>query len=168
MKKLSGNGQKILKIAHLITASCWVGGALSLVMLYFLKKDISEGAVVHGVNLSTHYLDWAVIIIPGATGCFLTGLIYSVFTNWGFFKHRWITVKWIITITAITFGTFFLGPWETRMMNLTGELGTQALTNSEYLLNQSRHFISGSIQLLSLIFMVAISVLKPWRKRKQI
>jgi hypothetical protein len=40
------------------------------------------------------------------------------FSNWGFFKH-----KWIIAAMAIIFGTFFLGPWETTMINISGALG---------------------------------------------
>ncbi len=45
------------------------------------------------------------IVIPGAT---LT-IIYGVWTNWGFFKQRWIIVKWIVSMLVIIVGTFILG-----------------------------------------------------------
>lgn len=40
------------------------------------------------------FIDYA-IVIPGAILAVATGIIYGIFTKWGFFKHRWITVKWI-------------------------------------------------------------------------
>jgi hypothetical protein len=36
-----------------------------------------------------------------------------------FFKHGWMIFKWIVTIVTILFGTFFLGPWETTMMEIS-------------------------------------------------
>ena len=50
------------------------------------------------------------ILIPGAIVCLITGLLYSLLTPWGFFKYRWVAVKWILTILMIAQGTFFMGP----------------------------------------------------------
>ena len=35
MQKLKANGLKWLKGFHLIAVSCWVGGAVTLILLYF-------------------------------------------------------------------------------------------------------------------------------------
>lgn len=51
----------------------------------------------------------------------MTGLIYGLFTNWFFFKHRWVTAKWILTILAIFSGTFMLGVWEGGMLTMSGQ-----------------------------------------------
>lgn len=77
-------------------------------MLYFLKADVQNGGVLFGINQSTHHVDMLVIVIPGAIGCLITGLIYGIFTNWGFFKHNWMMFKWTITVTAIFLGTVSL------------------------------------------------------------
>jgi hypothetical protein len=103
------------------------------------------------------------VVIPGAIGCLLTGLVYSAFSNWGFFKQKWIIVKWVITISAIFFGTFFLGPWETAMMNISGEMGLAAVEDAQYLYYQRMNFWFGTIQFFVLVFTVWISVFKPWR-----
>ncbi len=84
--------------------------------------------------------------------------------SWEFFKQRWLIVKWIVTITAILSGTFFLGPWETKMMNISGELGLASLTDKEYLYNQRMNLWFGLLQCLVLMTTVWISVFKPWRK----
>lgn len=166
MIKLKRKGLKWLKGFHLIAVSSWIGGALSLILLYFLKKDVNDGQILYGINQSIHHVDMVVVVIPGAFGCLLTGLIYSTFSNWGFFKHGWLTFKWIVTIVAILFGTFYLGPWETNMMEISGKLGMESLVNSDYLYNQRMNLIFGTVQCLILLITVFISIFKPWKKRK--
>ena len=163
MKKLQPRHLRWLKVLHLTCVSCWIGGAVSLLLLYFLKSNIDDGAILYGINRSIHHVDMAVVVVPGAIGCLLTGLAYSTLSNWGFIKQRWITVKWIITVLAILFGTFFLGPWETAMMNISGELGLEALGDQEYLYNQRMNLWFGTLQAMTLVFTVWISVFKPWR-----
>jgi uncharacterized membrane protein len=74
MPRLKAKGLKWLKGFHLIAVSCWVGGAVALILLYFLKSGVTDGEVLYGINQSIHHVDIAVIIIPGAFGCLLTGL----------------------------------------------------------------------------------------------
>lgn len=57
MIKLKSKGLKWLKGFHLIAVSSWIGGALALLLLYFLKKDITDGQVLYGINQS-------IIMIP--------------------------------------------------------------------------------------------------------
>lgn len=165
MIKLKSKGLKWLKGFHLITVSCWIGGAVSLLLLYFLKNGVNDGSVLYGINQSIHHVDMTVVVIPGAIGCLLTGLLYSLFSNWGFFKHKWLIFKWIVTITAILFGTFYLGPWETKMMEISGEQGLAALADKEYLYNQRMNLYFGLLQCLTLLVTLFVSIFKPWRSR---
>jgi len=52
MKKLSAKGLKWLKGFHLIAVACWIGGAVSLLALYFLKEGVSDAGVLYGINRS--------------------------------------------------------------------------------------------------------------------
>ena len=165
MIKLKSNGLKWLKGFHMIAVASWVGGAVSLLTLYFLKKGITDGGVLYGINQSLHHVDMMVVVIPGAFGCLITGLIYSIFSNWGFFKHNWMIFKWIVTITAILFGTFYLGPWETRMMEISGSLGISAFTDPEYRYNEKMNLVFGALQCLLLIVTIFISIFKPWKSK---
>jgi uncharacterized membrane protein len=165
MPKLTAKGLKWLKGFHLVAVSCWIGGGVSLILLYFLKNGVEDGNILYGINQSIHHVDIAVVVIPGALGCLITGLIYSSFSNWGFFKHGWLIFKWIVTVAAILFGTFFLGPWETVMMEISGKLGISSLNNPEYLYNQKMNLIFGATRILVLMVTIFISIFKPWKKR---
>ena len=166
MPKLTSNGVKWLKGFHLIAVACWVGGAVSLISLYFLKTGITDGRVLYGINQSLHHVDMSIVVVPGAIGSLLTGLAYSLLTNWGFFKHNWLTFKWIVTLTAIVFGTFFLGPWESTMMEISGKLGMEALGDAAYQYNQSMNLWFGALQVLILMITIFVSILKPWKAKK--
>ena len=135
-------------------------------MLYFLKDGVADGGVLYGINQSIHHVDMAVVVIPGAFGCLVTGLIYSSFSNWGFFKHTWLVFKWIVTVSAILFGTFFLGPWETKMMEISGKLGLSSLNDPVYLYNEKMNMIFGTVQVLILVTTIFISIFKPWKSKK--
>jgi hypothetical protein len=167
MMKLKANGLKWLKALHLLAVACWVGGGVSLILLYFIKPGLNDAGTLYGINRSIHHVDIAVVVIPGAFGCFITGLVYSIFSNWGFFRHNWIIYKWIVTIVAILFGTFFLGPWETQMMEISGKIGLSSLTDKSYLYNEKMNLIFGSIQVAVLIITIFISIFRPWKKSKQ-
>ncbi|MBN1930687.1 MAG: hypothetical protein JW786_03665 [Desulfobacterales bacterium] len=167
MPKLKAKGLKWLKSFHLIAVSCWVGGAVALILLYFLKDGVTDGGVLYGINQSIHHVDMAVVVIPGAFGCLLTGAIYSLFTNWGFLKHKWLIFKWIVTIAAILIGTFFLGPWEIAMTEISGRLGISSLTDSAYLYNQKMNLVFGTMQVSVLMITIFISIFKPWKSKKE-
>ena len=167
MPKLTANGVKWLKGFHLIAVACWVGGAVSLISLYFLKAGINDGRVLYGINQSLHHVDMSIVVVPGATGTLLSGLAYSLFTKWGFFKHNWLTFKWVITVTAILFGTFFLGPWEANMMEISGKLGMESLGDIAYRYNERMNLVFGTFQVLILMGTIFISILKPWKSKKE-
>ncbi len=163
MNLLGSTGQKGLKGVHLVAVTCWVGGAVSLLLLYFLKSGVDDSGVLYGINQSIHHVDMAVVVIPGAFGCLLTGFAYSLLTRWGFVRHGWIVFKWVITVVAILFGTFYLGPWETNMMEISGDLGIKAINDSEYLYNQRMNLIWGTVQVVFLLATVFVSIFKPWK-----
>ena len=97
----------------------------------------------------------------------LTGLLYSIWTRWGWFKHRWITVKWVICVFGVVFGTYPLGPWLEGMMHMAGDEGLAALSSPEYRHNQGMLMIFGTFQGLTITFAVFLSTLKPWKGRRK-
>jgi len=132
-------------------------------MQFFIDPD--NGGELYGIIATLDFID-LFILVPGAIGTFLTALVYSIWTNWGWFKHNWIIVKWIICIFGMIFGTFWLGPWISEMAQIAQEIGMEALTDPRYLSNRSKSLTFGTIQTGTVIFALFISTLKPWKKKK--
>ncbi|MCU0821858.1 MAG: hypothetical protein MUC95_05210 [Spirochaetes bacterium] len=164
MKQISPAGQKWLKSFHLLFTCLWTGGAASLtLMFFFIKAD--DGMQLYGITQSMKFID-DFIIIPGALGCLLTGILYSSFTKWGWFRHNWITVKWCITVYGVVFGTFCLGPWMNSLPPIAKAEGMAALSNAVYTHNLEMLYCFGTFQACTLVFALFVSSLKPWRGNK--
>jgi len=164
MKKFGAKGQKILKIIHLVMVSLWVGGAVALtLMAAFLGPGESDGQL-YAYDMARKFVD-DFIIIPGALGCLFSGLLISWLTPWGFFKHRWVTVKWVLTVACILFGTFVLGPFVNYRPLISFTFGLNALDQPVYAASLDRTLLLGGFQVLVILFMAAISTLKPWKRK---
>ena len=164
MKKLSPGGMKWLKSFHIMFGCVWLGSAVCLAVSQFFVNP-SNGMELYGINSAMHFMDYFVLV-PGASGVLLTALIYSIWTNWGWLKHKWVAVKWLICLYGVIFGTYPLGPWQTGLTHISKEKGLTALLDPNYLHNRNMLYIFGTFQAATLIFAVFLSVLKPWKKRK--
>ncbi|MBP3730216.1 MAG: DUF2269 family protein [Mailhella sp.] len=164
--KLTGKSQKLVKSLHIFAACCWLGTAMSLVLLSLGKyMGWIPAKAFFGVDYAAHLADQWVLVNIGVLLCFITGLIYSLFTEWGFFRHRWIIVKWIALIACVAFGTW-LGTLESSLLRLSTELGANAAASQEYLAILKQHLGGGVAQVIAVIAMVVISVFKPWKRQK--
>jgi hypothetical protein len=162
MPRIGPKGQKWLKIFHILFACMWVGGGVALVLMSWWVSAF-DGPALYGKLSAMKLVDDAVII-PGANGVLLTGLLYSLFTRWGWFEHRWILIKWCVNLYGVLFGTFFLGPWLNSLPPIAKEEGPAALLNPVYAHNHRMLLLWGTFQVSTLVLALFVTVLKPWKK----
>ncbi|MDR0420715.1 MAG: hypothetical protein LBH30_04595 [Prevotellaceae bacterium] len=163
-RKIKPKGVKILKIFHIFFAFCWIIGGVALCLLSFITFPESGDELYMRSRILQIIDDY--MIICGALGALITGLIYSIWTNWGFFKHLWVSVKWGMIILQILYGTFVLGPCINDNVIIADRLRDDALTDPVFLYNILVSQTGGTIQLAFLLAVMVISVWKPWKKRK--
>jgi hypothetical protein len=165
MKKFGKVGQRVLKIVHIFFASLWVGGAVALNAVLLLLGPAQSPGELLGYNYAAKIIDDA-IIVPGAMGCLISGIFISGFTFWGFFKFRWVAVKYVLTVVCIVIGIVVLGPTVNDQPAITMELGVAAYADPVYHANYVHCLMGGAFQLSSLLFMLSISSFKPWQRNK--
>ena len=105
------------------------------------------------------------ILVPGAVGCLLTGIVYGVFTNWGFFKHKWLTVKWVLTLFMILFGTFYMGPLVKENVLIGKAIIEGNGDVAQYWQNVMANAYAGLLQIVLLTVVTIVSVYKPWKRK---
>lgn len=161
---ISANAQKILKTLHFITASCWFGGCLSMALLMYAAEYAQSDAEFFGILKSYKYLNVIITVYLGAYGTLFTGLAYSLCTNRGFTRHKWVVAKWVMTLGMIYGGAAYLGPGSTLMLEMARDMGLAALENAAYL--QARFIVmTGQLVCLALFLLsVLLSVYKPWEQ----
>jgi len=166
MKKMSVSQQKLLKSIHLIFAGLWLSCVIMLTLLPFMSKKISAGDELYMYNVIYHFIDM-LVLTPAAIITLITGLLYSLFTRWRFFRHGWIIYKWVITLAIILVGTFYLGPMVARLLEIS-EVKRMAALNDPYYLNGLTVGLSaGIINSTLLIIAVFFSIYKPWKNITQ-
>ena len=164
MSYFGKNLRRTIVSLHVVASALWVGAAISMVVLTFTKnpRNISE---LLAFNLANKLIDdW--IIIGSATTSFLSGLLLSWKTPWGFFKHWWVIVKLILSVALILLGTFWLGKWINESVYMVQEMGADVYKYKRYLEFQSLSKFWGALQVGVLIFIFCITVFKPWKKLK--
>ena len=134
--QLSTTHQKALKAVHLVVASIWLTCVLLLALLPTLSSKLNTDDKIYMYNLIYHFIDMFVLS-PAAVLTISTGLIYSVWTKWGFFKHGWLIYKWVVSLTLVISGIVYLGPMTTEMLKISADIGMLALQDSYYLFGQS-------------------------------
>lgn len=161
--RLTGNWVKFLKGIHIFSVCCWLGAGLALLVLTYAKyAGWVEGKAVYGIDLAAHIADRWVVVNMGAFTCLGTGLVYGAFTDWGFFRHRWIIVKWLAIAGCIVFG-MWLGAREREMLELSRQLGGQALSSQDYLAVQRQYALGVFAQVSVIIGVIFLSIFRPWK-----
>ncbi|MBA2875836.1 DUF2269 family protein [Thermaerobacillus caldiproteolyticus] len=164
MKKIGPNGMKWLKIIHVFLVVLFFGGILSSLALNLhidlTKYDESYLGYKNIIIISDNIVRW------GAIGTLLVGFTYGFFTNWGFFKHRWVGVKFVLYIIQTIVGIFVIDKLMVANMKLLETQKELALSNPIFIQNHEIRQYAVYFQVVVTIFIFIISFLKPWRKKK--
>lgn len=163
---LGTTGKQWLKSIHLIVSVIWIGAAVSMNVLRFAWVPTSDGdlyAVDHAIAVIDNW-----VVVPAAWGSLLTGLFESWLTSWGFFKFRWVTLKWIATVAMMVYAPIFLAQWDRSIEAISRVEGLAALQNPVYLQYRLLYTISGVSFIALLCALSLISTLKPWMKKDRI
>ncbi|HEU4962241.1 MAG TPA: DUF2269 domain-containing protein [Bacilli bacterium] len=165
MKKMGAKGMKWLKILHIFIVVLMLGGIISSVVIRLGVHPSTYRQTLLVYDILQTVSDQ--IIRYGGFGTLLIGLVYSIWTPWGFFKHRWVMVKWIVFLAQTLFGIFFIDRWMVTNHSLLQTEQASALSNSVFLHNEMLIRYGALTQVGLLIFLIAVSVLRPWKKAKR-
>lgn len=164
MNKLSVKQKNWLLASHVAFGGIWFGTALCMIAIALSNRNTPNGDELYAINSVMKLLDdW--VIIPSATLSLITGGLLCWLTIWGFFKHYWVIVKWIATVTLIVTGTIWLGPWTNAITAISSAERIQALQNPLYVFDQNAVLVGAIIQTSCVLAIIGISVLKPWGRR---
>lgn len=153
--------RKLSLAAHITTSVGWLGAVAGFLALAVHSLTIQDAQLVRGFYLAMGMIGWYVIV-PLCLASLATGLIQSLGTQWGLFRHYWVSTKFILTVVSalILFGF-------TRTLGDIGVLAADATLPVDELrkLSQSPVLHSGG-GLLVLLVNTILSVYKPWGRTR--
>lgn len=163
---MSAQKMKLLKVFHLIFIMMWTMGVVIMSIMYWKPASLLPTFIYH--QQTGLFIDY-IFVIPGAICTVITGIIYGLKTNWGFFKYKWLIVKWVTGISIIIIGTFILHPSAISLLSVSEQIPVHDYPDflaSNLTVIKWLQIMSG-VQAAALIFLIVISVYKPWMKKKK-
>ena len=85
--------------AHVTTTVGWLGAVAVFLALAAVGLTSDDAATVRGAYLVMEPTAWSVLV-PLAVASLATGIMQSLGTTWGLFRHYWVVLKLLITVLA--------------------------------------------------------------------
>jgi hypothetical protein len=154
---MSPDIRKLVLTSHIIISVGWLGAVAGFLALSIAGLTGDDPQTVRGAYVAMELSGWFVIV-PLSFGALLTGLIQSLGTPWGLFKHYWILVKFILTIGATVLLLLHMQP----VSLLAGIASETELLNPQLRGLRIQLIADAGAALLVLIVNTVLSVYKPW------
>jgi hypothetical protein len=91
--------RKFALTAHLTFSVGWIGAVVAYLALGVSAVTSQDAQAVRAAWIAMELTGWCVIV-PLALAALLSGLIMSLITPWGLFRHYWVLIALALTILA--------------------------------------------------------------------
>jgi hypothetical protein len=91
--------RKFALTVHVASSVGWLGAIAGFLALAVVGVTSDDAETVRGAYLVMEPAAWFVLV-PLAFASLLTGLIQSLGTTWGLFRHYWVLFKLLINVVA--------------------------------------------------------------------
>jgi hypothetical protein len=160
--------RKFALAAHVTSSVGWIGAVAGYIALDVAAATSRDARTLRAAYLAMESIAWYVIV-PLALASLLTGLVMSLGTKWGLFRHYWVLISLLLTIIA----TIVLLV-ETRTIGYFADIAADPTTSGDDLRalgNTLVHSVGGTVVLLVIL---VLNVYKPrgmtrygWRKQQE-
>ena len=91
--------RKVALIAHVTFSVGWLGSVAAFLALAIAGLNSRDAQIVRAAYLAMEVVGWFVIV-PLSIASLLSGLVQSLGTVWGLFRHWWVVLKLVMTVIA--------------------------------------------------------------------
>ena len=155
--------RKLVLTIHVVVSVGWIGieaGLLTLGLtgLYTRDPELLRAAYV-AIGLFG-----GIFVIPVSIGALITGVLLSIGTPWGLFRHYWVLAKFVVTVALVAGGIFVLNQKLQEAAARVSEVPINTLTSAAVGMLRFQIIATVSAALLFLVTATTLSVYKPWGK----
>jgi len=91
--------RKMALTTHVTSSVGWLGAVGAFLALAIAGLGSQDPQIVRAAYLAMHLTTW-LVIVPLSLAALLTGIVQSLGTTWGLFRHYWIVTKLLLTVLA--------------------------------------------------------------------
>ena len=96
---LGPGARKLALTAHVVSSVGWLGAVVTFLAVSLAALATDDEQVARGAYLLMEPIGWAVMV-PLSVASLVTGLVQSLGTHWGLFRHYWVLIKLVINVIA--------------------------------------------------------------------
>ena len=149
---------KFMLTAHITFSVGWIG-TVSAFLVLAVAGIVGSSLMVRACYIAMELIAWFVIV-PFCFASLLTGLIQSLGTSWGLFRHYWIVVKLFLTLIATIVLMLHMQP-----ISYLSKMASETILSAADLRDLRIQLVADAgAALLVLLATTTISVYKPWGK----
>lgn len=100
--------RKAALFAHATSSAGWIGAVAVFLVVAVIGMTSDNAQTVRGVYLVMEPAAWR-ILVPLAIASLVSGLVMSLGTAWGLFRHYWVIFKLAISVFATIILLIYLG-----------------------------------------------------------
>jgi hypothetical protein len=145
--------RKFVLAAHVTTTVGWIGAIVVFIALAVVGLTSQDPQTVRGVYLVMEPAAWWVLV-PLSFASLLTGVVQSLGTKWGLFRHYWVLFKLAITLYAVVVLVQYMETFSSLAEMASSSDDLDMVRNSSPL----GHAV---VALLLLLVATALSIYKP-------
>jgi hypothetical protein len=149
--------RKFALTTHVIVSVGWLGAVIAYLPLAITGLTSQDAQMVRAVYLAMELIGWF-ILVPLSCTALLTGLVQSLGTQWGLFRHYWVLVKFLLTVGATTILLLHM-PTVSRISGVAAGKILSGADPGVLRIQLVVHAVGG---LLVLLMTTTLSVYKPW------
>jgi hypothetical protein len=159
--------RKFALTAHVTSSVGWLGAVAGFLALAVAGLTSQDAQMVRAAYLAMELTAWFVIV-PLSLASPLTGLVQSLGTQWGLFRHYWVLVKFLITIPSTIVLLLHMQP----ISRIAGVAAETTLSSADLRGLRIQLVANAGAALLVLLVATTLSVYKPrgmtsYGRRKQ-
>lgn len=159
--------RKLALTLHVTSSVGWIGAVAAYMALDVAAATSQDAQTLRAAYLAMGLTAWYVIVPAGFASLF-TGLLMSLGTKWGVFRHYWVLISLLLTILATVVLLV-----ETRTIDYFAGIAADPTASSDHLRSLGStlvHSIGGAVVLLIIL---VLNIYKPrgmtaygWRKQR--
>jgi hypothetical protein len=148
--------RKFALTAHVTSSVGWLGAVASFLALAVTGLMSQDPQMVRAAYLTMQLIGWFVIV-PLSLTSLPTGLVMSLGTEWGLFRHYWVLTKFLITVLATILLLVHMKP----VGHLGRVVAETTLVHGELAGLRIQLVADAGAALVALLVATALSVYKP-------
>jgi hypothetical protein len=157
--------RKFALTAHVTSSVGWLGAVAAFLALAIVGWTSQDAQTVRGAYLVMEPAAW-LVLVPLAFASLLTGLVMSLGTTWGLFRHYWVLFKLLINVFATVILLTYMGTFR-YMAGVAADPGADLA-----LVRNPSPTVHAVLALLVLLVATVLAVYKPrgvtpYGRRKQ-